>query len=352
MTASTSAESRRLQTLRGVACVLLVAFHTVGNYPTTGLHVADDSGYRLFANLFQYIRMPLFTFLSGFVYAYRPVLPGTAGDFAWRKLTRLLLPLLCVTTLYFAATSVAPADSNGVIPLDQMWRIYVFPYVHYWFLQAIIVLFVVVALLDRWRLLATPTRYTVAMCACIVVHLAVDMTRADDVPFGALYALYFALYFLLGVGANRFRSLLLQPRVSWTCLALLLVAMALHTRNLLGGAHLDRNGSLLEITIAATATLAMVRLFPAFRPLEVIGAYSFAIYLFHPFFVAAVRVASKPLGILAISFVACVVAGVFGPMVLERVLGKVPILKTLLFGRRTRARQLVASDSAATAPSN
>jgi membrane-bound acyltransferase YfiQ involved in biofilm formation len=117
--------------------------------------------------------------------------------------------------------------------------------------------------------------------------------------------------------------------------------MALHARNLLGGAQLDRNGSLLEVTIAATATLAMVRLFPAFRPLEIIGAYSFAIYLFHPFFVAAIRVASKPLEVLAIVFTACVIAGVLGPMGLERVLGNVPVVKTLLFGKRTRVSHAV-----------
>jgi peptidoglycan/LPS O-acetylase OafA/YrhL len=344
----TTAESRRLQTLRGVACILLVAFHTVGNHPWTGLHVADDSAYRFFANLFQYIRMPLFTFLSGFVYAYRPVVPGGAVALARRKLTRLLLPLLCVSTLYFAATVLAPADSNGVIPLDQIWRIYVFPYVHYWFLQAIILLFVLVAVLDRWQLLATPARYAVALGACIAVHLAVDMKRADDVPFGIFYAAHFAPYFLLGVGANRFRSFFLQPRVSWTCLSLLLVTMALHATILLGGAQLDRNGSLLEVTIAATATLTMVRLFPAFRPLEIIGAYSFSIYLFHSFFVAGIRVASKQVEMLAVVFVACVIAGIVGPIVLERVLGNVPIVKTLLFGKGFRARRpALANDTAA-----
>jgi fucose 4-O-acetylase-like acetyltransferase len=315
----------------------------VGNHPWSGLHVADDSGYRFFANLFQYIRMPLFTFLSGFVYAYRPVVPGTALDLARRKLTRLLLPLLCVATLYFAATSLAPPDSNGVIPLDQMWRIYVFPYVHYWFLQAVILIFALVAVLDRWRLLATPVRYGAVLIVSIGVHLVVDMTRADDVPFGFFYALHFAPYFLLGLGANRFRSFFMEPRVSWTCVLLLVMAMALHANHLLAGAQLDRNGSLLEVTVAATATLAMVRLFPAFRPLEIIGAYSFSIYLFHSFFVAAIRVASKQVDVLAVVFVACVIAGVAGPMVLERLLGKVPVVQTLLFGKRTRPPRLASA---------
>jgi len=281
--------------------------------------------------------MPLFTFLSGFVYAYRPVVPGGALQLARRKLIRLVLPLLCVSTLYFAATALAPPDSNGVIPVEQMWRIYVFPYVHYWFLQAIILLFALVAVLDRLQLLATPGRYGVALLASIAVHLAVDMEQADYVPFGIFYALHFAPYFLLGLGANRFRAFFLHPRAMWVCISLLLVAMSLHVRNLLGGDQLDRNGSLLEVTIAASATLAMVRLFPAFRPLEIIGAYSFSIYLFHSFFVAATRVVSKHVEMMAAVFVACVIAGVVGPMVLERLLGNVPVVKTLLFGKGTRS---------------
>jgi surface polysaccharide O-acyltransferase-like enzyme len=326
--------------LRGLACVLLVAFHAIGWHFSTGLHVADDSGYRFFANLFQYVRMPLFTFLSGFVYAYRPVLSGGDAEFARRKFVRLVLPLLCVSTLYYAAAKVGPAgNTEGMIPLDQMWRIYVFSYVHYWFLQAIIVIFAVVAMLDRWQLLATPGRYAVALLASVAIHLTINMQNADDVPFSALDALYLAPFFLLGLGANRFRSVFLQPRVSWTCVFVLLLTMSLHALILLQGGWPDSNGTLLELMIGATGTIAMIGLFPKARLLERIGAYSFAIYLFHPFFVAAVRGVSKPIGITWLIFTACLIAGVAGPMVLERVLGHVPIVKTLLFGLRTRQKE-------------
>jgi uncharacterized membrane protein len=73
---SDSLESARVQTLRGLACLLLVAFHTVGSTAASGLHVPDDSRYREFTNLFVHLRMPLFTFLSGLVYAYRPLRSG------------------------------------------------------------------------------------------------------------------------------------------------------------------------------------------------------------------------------------------------------------------------------------
>src|SRR6185503_21212738 len=79
-------ESQRIGTLRGLACVLLVAFHVVGSEPSTGLHAGEGSAYRQFAYLFQHIRMPLFTFLSGFVYAYRPLRAGELPTFAGKKL--------------------------------------------------------------------------------------------------------------------------------------------------------------------------------------------------------------------------------------------------------------------------
>jgi len=329
-------ESRRVQTLRGIACILLVAFHTIGSAALTGMKVDDDSGYRLFANLFTYLRMPLFTFLSGFVYAYRPVQPGAVGAFARRKFVRLVLPLLCVSTLYYAATEVNQENAVWQIPLDQVWRIYVFNYVHYWFLQAIILIFAVVALLDRFKLLSTPGRYAVVFVAFLAIHLTIPMDRDDTVPFSALDALYLAPYFLLGLGANRFGAILMRPLVSWTCVVVALVAMVLYLATLLQGETPSHDGVPLELLVGVTGTLALIALCPVSRPLERIGAYSFSVYLFHPFFVAAARAVVKPIGVTGILFTVCVIAGVVGPMVLERVLGNVPVLKTLLFGRRTR----------------
>ena len=337
-------ESRRIQTLRGIACLLLVAFHVIGHHPTSGLHVDDDSFYRFFANLFKYVRMPLFAFLSGFVYAYRPVLPHHIREFARRKAFRLVVPMLVVSTLYFIATSVGPHEANGNLPLEQWWRIYVFPYVHYWFLQAIILIFAAIALLDAYRLLATPARFATALLATMVVYLFLDMERADIAPFSYLGALSLAPFFLLGLGANRFKSTLLGPRVIWTCGVVFLAAMVLHAFALSQGGTIAAHGTMLGLLIGATSALALLGLFPSLKPLERIGAYSFAIFLFHPFFVAATRSIHKLLGLESIdlAFFVCLLAGVIGPVVLQRMLGGVPIAGSLLFGERPK---VVRSDA-------
>jgi peptidoglycan/LPS O-acetylase OafA/YrhL len=337
-----SAESRRIQALRGLACLLLVAFHVIGSRSTSGMHVGADSPYRQFADLLTHIRMPLFTFLSGFVYAYRPVLQGSAWSFAQRKLVRLWLPLVAVSTLYFLLAMVVPGHSaTGKMPWGQMWQIYVFPYVHFWFLQAIILIFAAVILLERLRLLSTPLRYLVALAVSAAIHLSIDMAGADHSPFSVVDALYLAPFFLLGMGANRFRSWLLQPAIIWTCAVAFLASMTVHAILVLEQGRITERGTVLGLVIGASSALALVGTFPRLKPLERLGAYSFAIYLFHPFFVAAMRAALKLAGLSSteVAFALGLGAGVIGPVILECVLAEGRFfrpLNRLLLGKSPR----------------
>ena len=133
-----SLESARVQTLRGIACLLLVAYHTIGSTAASGLHVPNSSLYREFTNLFVHIRMPLFTFLSGLVYAYRPLHAGHALDFSLKKFRRLGVPLIVASTTLYCLHS---AMHHPVPALSQVWTIVVFPYWHLWFVQALMVVF-------------------------------------------------------------------------------------------------------------------------------------------------------------------------------------------------------------------
>jgi peptidoglycan/LPS O-acetylase OafA/YrhL len=330
-----SQESLRVQTLRGLACMLLVAFHVIGSHASSGLHVGDDSIYRQFANLFMHLRMPLFTFLSGFVYAYRPIMQGQVGTFAEKKLTRLLLPLICVSTLYFLMTLAVP-DSTGKLPSQQIWRIYCFPYVHFWFLQAIILIFAAVALLESLKLLASTRRYLIVLGISMALHLYVRLRNADIAPFSAVHAIYLAPFFLLGLGANRFRSILLQPALIWVSVACFLGAMTLHSITIAAHGQIVEPGTVIGLLIGVSGTLTLIYFFPHWRALELLGAYSFTIYLFHPFFVAASREVLKlaQMKSTELGFVVGLAAGVLGPPVFESALRGMPLPRWLLLGQR------------------
>ena len=330
-----SNESLRVETLRGVACLLLVAFHVIGSHTTSGLRVDPHSTYRQFANLFVHLRMPLFTFLSGFVYAYRPATLADAGTFAGKKLSRLLLPLLSVSTLYFLLVLAIP-DSTGKLPLQQMWRIYLFPYVHFWFLQAIILVFAAVVVLEALQLLVNIRRYAIVLAIAMALHLYVRQQNAETALFSAVHATYLAPFFLLGLGANRFRAVLLRPPCIWVSLACFLGAMTVHSITVATHGQIADPGTLLGLIIGVSGTLTLIHLFPHIRPLELLGAYSFTIYLFHPFFVAASRSILKLAHVTSteLGFVLGMAAGVLGPPLLERALRSMPLPRRLLLGQR------------------
>lgn len=328
-------ESLRIQTLRGLACVLLVAFHVIGSHSSSGLRVDEDSLYRQFCNLFMHLRMPLFTFLSGFVYAYRPVGRADAASFARKKLIRLVLPLLCVSTLYFLSTFAAP-EATGRLPWQEAWRIYVFPYVHFWFLQAIILIFALVVALEALQLLTRVRTYMAVLIFFMALHLYVPQENADNVIFSVVHAVYLAPFFLLGLGANRFRSAFLKPTLAWIIAACFLGAMTLHALTLAADGQIAERGSVLGLLIGVAGTLTLIYLFPHVRTLELLGAYSFTVYLFHPFFVAASRAALKVAQITSteLGFAVGLAAGVLGPVALERVLQRSTLLRRLLLGQR------------------
>ena len=221
-----SGEATGVQTLRGVACVLVVALHVIGWSPTTGMQVGEGTFYRNLADLFAPLRMPLFTFLSGFVYAYFPVMTGRVAPFATKKLRRLGLPLLTLTTIYYLATFVA-GDVNGKVPLGDAWRIYVFPYVHLWFLQAIVLIFAVLVVLERVGALATFRRFAVTLLCAAVAGFTIGGLAYESL-FSHENAIYLLPFFLLGLGANRFREVLLRPAVAWTCTLVFVIAAAFH----------------------------------------------------------------------------------------------------------------------------
>ena len=179
------------------------------------MHVGEGTFYRNLVDLFAPLRMPLFTFLSGFVYAYFPVMTGRVAPFATKKLRRLGPPLLTLTTIYYLLTFVA-GDVNGKVPLGEAWRIYVFPYVHLWFLQAIALIFAALVVLERVGALATFRRFA-ATLVCAMAAGATIGGLAYESLFSYENAIYLLPFFLLGLGANRFREVLLRPAVAWAC---------------------------------------------------------------------------------------------------------------------------------------
>ena len=323
---------RSLDTLRGLACLLLVVYHVIGSDPSNGLRVTDGT-LRVLNDGLAYLRMPLFTFLAGMVYGLRPF-AGDSRAFLAGKARRLLVPMLFVGTIFALAQSLLPSTNFGAAPgAGREWRLlHVEPVGHFWFVEALFWIFVLVWALERGRALATPGRFALAWLLAALLDLTVHGPRWLALD-GAVFLLP---YFLGGLAATRFS---LVPRLAGPWTRILLIAAAALAVVQLGVPvpNPDRHGP--WILLAGVSLCALcVGLRIDVPWLARIGASSYAIYLFHVFFTAASRIALAKAGLtlLPLQIVAGVALGIAAPMLVEHWAARHGAARLLLLGQSFR----------------
>lgn len=328
-----------IETLRGLAIVLVVAGHVIGIDAAGGMKVADDSLWRyLYASL-QYVRMPLFTAISGWVYALYPVHSGETGGFMVKKARRLLLPMIFVGTLYFLLQYLTPG-TNTTGELSDIWKIYIFPYTVYWYLPSLFLIFGAVALLDAAGACSSLRAWAGWLLgSCVLV--AVEPYLSSNLPnvFGIWGAVCLLPFFLLGVGIRRFAGQLASPRMKRVYLTGFLAGIV--AQQLIWFAVGDPGllrSLFLHVPVGILASAFLLTLSWRNRFLIRLGSYAYGIYLFHAFGTSGGRIVLKALGIhssLAI-FLLSLGLGLGMPIVVELVLRRFPLLQTLFLGKKFR----------------
>ena len=329
-----------VQTLRGLACLLLVLFHVVGDTPDAGLRFSHDHPLQFFNQVLTYLRMPLFGCIAGYVYATRPCVDWT--PFLRSKARRLLLPLLTVGGLFALLQAFTP----GVNTTSRTtWTLLVLPTAHFWFLQALFVVFIAVAVLERLGLLRTIPR------TLVVAAIASGVSMASHPPawFSIDGAIYLMPYFLLGVVARKS-----PPPPRWILGALLLVFAVIAAAVLTSDRPLWPRHSWVSLVLGGLGTWLLISLPWQQRALAVLGSASYAIFLFHVFFTAASRMALHALGVESgvVLVGAGMVAGVVGPMLTERIILRSRRASTLLLGDTGARRNTAGQKTGRTSPAH
>ena len=287
-----------------------------------------DSAYRMFANSFAFIRMPLFTFLSGFVYAFRPVSKGTIAVFVTKKFRRLFLPFVTAATIFFLGHWLV-GDGTPPTRLVEMWRVYLFSYEHLWFLQALLLIFLLTVLLESVGALANLGRQLAVLVVSLVLSSYIPIQSIAF--FSISEAVYLLPYFLLGLGANRYRQFFFSAVIVGLTTVAFLASFGLQLYDLYWGTRsLQDKQGILAVVVGFSATLLAIRRLPSQRALATIGTSSFVIYLYHPLFAAAIRMVGGYLGDLPVSvlFWSGLAMGIAGPIVME-ILARRPTLTRL-----------------------
>lgn len=322
-----------IETLRGFAIVFMVAGHIIGGN-LTGMKVAENSIWRYFYFTFEYLRMPFFTVISGYVYSLWPAGNSNIFKFLKGKSRRVLLPLVTVGTVHFLIQHFVPG-TNTKLPLSDIWKIYIFPYEHFWFLQSIFLIFVVIGIIDQLKQMESFRNWLIIFIAVILIRQFTPPLESDLFSFNRFLNLL--PFFILGCGIERFKEFFTAKSLITASVIVFIICMTLQQYTWFAGITLDLSEEKVLGIIEACAGITFVFFIRKDIPfMSRIGYYAFGIYLFHVLGTAGSRIILMKLGIdqRFILFTFGLIFGVGIPILIELIMDRVWILRRLFFGMR------------------
>ncbi|MDB5019136.1 MAG: acyltransferase [Pedobacter sp.] len=333
-----------IETLRGLAILLMVLGHVIGYSTEMGLKVKDDSDWRFSYYVLQYIRMPLFTVISGYVYAYKPLARfSSTSKFVTRKITRLLFPLVVVSTLFFIVQYITPG-TNANVELGGIWRIYIFHYAHFWFLQGMMIVFLIIILLERYHILDSLKSALV----CLALFAAIFLTDQPQSKFFSLNEVPFLLaFFTLGLTLKRFHDALFTKKTIVICAIIFSCAIA-YQISLFGIPLSGFLNNSLTLLVGSSACILLINIGIESRKLIWLGNFSYGIYLFHVFGTAAARMILLKVHVTNnfIHVIGGMILGVGLPVILRLLVPQKSVFSLVFFGDKMAPKLIGPSTSA------
>lgn len=275
------------ETIRGLTCIFVVLYHAIGNDPAHGLHAEPGSFWWLTARILDLIDMPLFAFVSGRVFG---IPTGDGGRYAsalMRKVVRLGVPLITVTTLFLIVSRVSGHGAQ-----TTPWLAYVTPYEHLWYLQASLCLMLTAAI--GFGVFANH-RMAFAVLAAVIATIAYLSIPVTASVFSWRNAVSLAPFYFLGVllgSASRSGLIGFEGRADRLDTVIFGTFMAIGVLALWAtetpfGEELEQYRARLLIGISFVLLLATHA--PRSTLLAKVAERSYTIYLFHVFLMAPMR---------------------------------------------------------------
>ncbi len=337
-----------IDTLRGFAVLAVVWHHSMLEYvnvlqETNMLSALAELLIKMPTVLLDPLRMPLFTILSGWVYALRPASKDSSFIFIKGKLRRIILPLMFVSMTmyvsYFLLNGSYPVLNIGGQPTEVMpqdaWMVFFYHFGHLWFLHAVFAIFMFILVVDSLNLMNSVRRW----CGWLVV-LAVAPFVLPSTEFWSVFGvLHLSVFFVFGLGLYRFRDILFQPRVVLCGAVVFAFGMTMYVLSKLGGIDIsDTSVRVVRMFVGISGALCLLSLRLRLSWLAWLGGFSYTIYLYHPLAFQLHRTFDSMLSSGAVTqllwFAMLFLCGVLIPIVIDKVFSNTKLLKTPILGKK------------------
>jgi len=319
-----------IESLRGLAIILVLGLHISNDAPLQPVQEL----YSYIAYTFQNVRIPLFTVISGYLYSMRPAEKGAVFVFLQGKARRIILPFFVVATAEYFATSLTPGVNNPT-SIHEIWRIFIFPYEHYWFLQAIFVVFIVTAIIEIRGGLESFRSWAVTFSLTLIPFI---LLPGDSFQFFAIGPAFYILpFFILGIGINRYRAQLFDRKNLMICGAVFLFSFLLHQFLWFeGNVQIGGKRTMLGLFLSVSACILLFYIRRPIWGLNFIGTYAFSIYLYQGFGTAIGRRLGEALPDVSPHsyFLVVLSSGIFVGIIAEMVFRRSKVLSMFMLGQK------------------
>jgi fucose 4-O-acetylase-like acetyltransferase len=306
-----------IDTAKGVGIILVVFGHALRGSVEAGRDI-DPAVFSAIDSAIYAFHMPLFFFLSGLTF-YHTLPRQRFGSFVADRARRLLWPLAIWTWIFFGFRLLAGGSANTPARMEDFPFFPLPPIEHLWFLWALFLIQVFLALVFALGLRAERP-YRLAMVAGLVLYLLFyPVIATPSVWIGA--AIHHLPYMMAGVALGAVAA---RRPPSWLALFGGLLAGSLIHWSAGGGATIVIS---LVIVVGLCAFLRWIdaggedrQVSPVMRALRELGRASLAIYLAHTIFSAGLRTLLDVAGIADpwILVPAKTLAGLLVPLALYR----------------------------------
>ncbi|SDZ54016.1 Acyl-CoA synthetase (AMP-forming)/AMP-acid ligase II [Jannaschia faecimaris] len=135
---------------RALCCILVVLLHVVGGREGDGgLNLPAASNWHVLNDVLEPLRMPLFTFLSGYAFQVMKADGRTLRGHVSMLLNRLLAPTLFAISVFSIASNLVGTKFSLDTPVEFL-SIFLFPYGVFWFVMALCLMTTVTYLIRRY----------------------------------------------------------------------------------------------------------------------------------------------------------------------------------------------------------
>jgi hypothetical protein len=266
-------KDQSIETLRGLAILLVVAGYIIKDDLGHNGHTLISSALKFSYYLLKPIRMPLFTVISAYLYAEKPAIRETFKRLVTGKARRIMIPFTVVSAMQY--TFYHLVHVKGQHPLHEIYRVYLWPFEQFWFLYSIFCIFILVGFMDSIKALDSFKKWSLWFVFALTLNAAFEPTHLFSIN-GTNYLLPF---FLMGYGIRRYTKELFTPRMVAIYMGIAMTAYSYYVSMYVR--HLTDNPKIVALFISISAVpliLHFRRTVPFFAK---IGYYAFGIHIFN-----------------------------------------------------------------------